>query len=310
MKRKMISLIAAVLALTMLAGCSQVSIGESGDSLPVMGTDIPAELDAEGIYEAMKKAVGGRLATSFTSTTEMSADLTAAFLSMGAEVSAVTEIRLCEEPFRFYSASTVSASCFGIDVDESFQIYSSRDNSGLSNYFHLDSADKWLHQKMTMVPTDLLGQYAVTACGGNWKPENLKLTAQTENGYVLTCSFSAEDMLTAVVSPFGELSLDKVDLTGIRLDTVYYVDASTFLPTKIEIAYSGFGEIFTDLCNKYAGQIFNTFGAKFQADVTTYRETLSDLHYDAADIPQVPEAGLQNSTDVAKINILEYLNLK
>lgn len=310
MKRKMISLIAALLALTLLAGCSQMPTGESGDSLPVMGTDVQTELDAAGVYEAMQKAVDGRLATSFTSTTEMSADLNAAILSMGAEVSAVTDIRLCEEPFDFYSGSELSASVFGMNISESFQIYSSRDDSGLTNHFHIDSADKWLRQQLTMVPTDLLGQYAVTSCDGNWKPENLTLTGQTGDGYVLKGTFSAEDVLTAMVSPFGELSLDKVDLTGIRLDTVYYVDASTFLPTKIEIAYSGFGEIFTDLFNKYAGQFFNTFGAKVSADVTTYREVLSDLRYDAAEVPQVPEAGVQNSTDVAQFNIMEYLNLK
>lgn len=310
MKRKMLSLIAALLALTMLAGCSAMPTGESGDSLPVMGTDVPVELDAQGVYEAMKKAVDGRLATSFTCTTEMGADMTAAILSMGANISAETDIRLQEEPFRFYSGSAISASILGIDINESLQIYSSRDDSGLTNYFHLDSADKWLRQKLTMVPADLLGQYAVTSCDGNWKPENLALTAQTENGYVLTCTFSAEDVLTAVVSPFGELSLDKVDLTGIRLDTIYHVDASTFLPTKIEIAYSGFGEIFTELFNKYAGQFFNTFGAEVRADVTTYRETLSDLRYDAADVPQVPDAGIQNSTDTAQFNIMEYLQKK
>ncbi|MBR3972349.1 MAG: hypothetical protein IKJ99_00170 [Oscillospiraceae bacterium] len=310
MKRKMFSIVAALLALTMLAGCSQIPTEQSDDSLTVMGTEVPAELTAEGVYEAMKQAVNGRLATSFTSTTEMSADLTAAILSMGAKVSAVTDIRLCEDPFRFYSASTIGASCFGIDVDESVQIYSSRDDSGLTNYFHLDSADKWLRQKLTMVPADLLGQYAVTGCDKNWKPENLALTSRTETGYVLTGTFSAEDVLTAVVSPFGELDLSKVDLTGIRLDTVYHVDASTFLPTKIEIAYSGFGEIFTDLFNKYAGQFFNTFGAKVNADVTTYRETLSDLRYDEAEIPEVPEAGVQNSTDIKQFNIMEYINRK
>lgn len=310
MKKKMISLIAALLALTMLAGCSQMSAAESGETLPVMGTEVPVELDAQGVYDAMKKAVDGRLATSFTSTTEMSADLTAAILSMGAEVSAETQIRLCEDPFKFYSGSSVSASFFGVDIAESFQIYSSRDNSGLTNYFHIDSADKWLRQQLTMVPTDLLGQYAVTSCDGNWKPENLTLTGRMDNGYVLTCTFSAEDVLHAVVSPFGELSLDKVDLTGIRLDTIYYVDASTFLPTKIEIAYSGFGEIFTELFNKYAGQFFNTFGAKVNADVTTYREVLTDLCYDAAEVPQVPDAGVQNSSDVAQFNIMEYLQKK
>lgn len=310
MKKKMISLIAALLALTMLAGCGQMSAGESGDSLTVMGTEVPANLDAEGVFEAMKQAVDGRIATSFTSTTEMSADLTAAILSMGAEVSAVTDIRLCEEPFKFYSGTDLKASILGIKIDESLQIYSSRDDSGLTNYFHLDSADKWLRQKMTMVPEDLLGQYSVTSCDKNWKPENLALTSQTEDGYVLTATFSAEDVLTAMVSPFGELDLNKVDLTGIRLDTVYYVDASTFLPTKIEIAYRGFGEIFTDLFNKYAGEFFNTFGAKVNADVTTYKETLSDLRYDAAEIPQVPEAGVQNSTDVSQFNILEYIKLK
>lgn len=313
MRRKCVSLIAALLALTMLAGCNKISSDDSAVNVFASGDSVES-LDAEGIYEKMQQAVDGRLASAFTATTNMGAKMSAAVLSMEAELTAATDVKLTSEPFAFYSDTTLEASLFGADISESFQAYSRTDDGTSNSYFHVGSSDTWFHQQINAAPTDLLGQYSITGCPSGWVPQNLTLEEQTQivdsrNAYVLSCTFSAADVLSAISSPLGEISLDGMDLTGVQLATTYYVDSETFLPVRIETEYRGIGAVIGDLFNQYAAKMLGNMGTAVEAEVNSYREVLSGLTYGPVEVPLVPEEGVQNSKDAADFNILESLKL-
>lgn len=309
MRGRLTALIAVAMMLTVFGGCAAKESPAPTDFITTMNTEPLKELDAPAVYEKMSEAVAGRCATSFTSTTDMGTNLTAGVVTMGAEVAAESDILLSEEPFCYHSDTKLRAVLFGAELAESFRVYSLRDDTGLTTYVHLDGADRWLRQRLTMVPTDLLGQYAVTRCDGNWKPENLTLAGRNEDGYVLKCTYSAEDVLHAITSPFGEISLENVDLSAVHLAVTYHIDAGTFLPTKAEIEYRGIGDVVSDVFNRYSGRIFGDFGAGMRAEVTTYREVLSDLRYDPVEVPAAPPEAAAESGEAADFNILEYIGL-
>lgn len=298
MKKKMTVILAALLALTLLAGCTATAAQESQTDVPAVA---PENLNAEDVYQAMCRAVAGRTATAFTSRTEMGAKVTAMLMNLDAEMTATTQVKLSGEPFALHSATALEASFFGMDLDENIEVYSMADDTGLTSYFHLDDGDTWYRYHTTMVPTDLLGQYQMTACTADWVPEGLTL-GQTDGAYLLSCTYDAASILTAISSPFGELSLRDVDVTGLTLAVTYRVDAETFLPREIQIEYRGIGEVLGDLFSKYAGKMMGGNAANFEADVNSYRETLSDLTYETIEVPQVPQSALENSQDASDFN--------
>lgn len=303
MKKKMTMILAALLALTLLAGCAPATVQETQPDVPAAA---PENLTAQDVYQAMCQAVDGRTATSFTSRTEMGAKVSAMMMNMDARMTATTQVKLAGEPFAFHSATALEASFFGMDVNKNIEVYSATDDTGLTSYFSLGDGDAWYRYHTTMVPTDLLGQYQVTACTGDWVPEGMTL-AQTEGAYLLNCTYNAEKILTAISSPFGELPLKDVDVSGMSLAVTYRVDSETFLPVEIEIEYRGMSAVIADLISKYAGKMMGGKISDLDADVQSYRETLSDLTYDQIEVPQVPQSALENSQDASDFNFWNFM---
>lgn len=304
MKKKMTIALAALLVLTMLAGCTATAAQDTQTGNPA--AVVPENLDAEGVYQAMCQAVNGRVATSFTSQTQMGAKVSAMFMDMDASMTATTQVKLAQEPFAYHSATELEASFFGMDLNENIEVYFNTDASGLTSYFHLGDGDTWYRYQTALVPTDMLGQYRVTACTADWVPQGLTLQ-KVEDAYLLSCTYDAESALTAITSPFGELSLRDFDISGLSLAVTYWVDTETFLPSQIQIEYRGMSAVVADLFSKYAGKMMGGNAANFEADVQSYQETLSDLTYDAVEVPQVPQSALENSKDAKDFNFSDFM---
>ena len=304
MYRKLSALFAAVM---MLVGCASPAAAE-----PVETVMSETVLDADGLWTKMCQAVDGRTASAFTSTLEMGASVNTGLLPLDTSLTAVTEIALSREDSRYFGSTELKAKFFGKDLSGSFQVFAQEGTNGLDAYFHFVNADKWYSKHSTMVPTDLLGQYEITACTEKWMPKNLTLadTMQKINGtnaYVLTCSYAAEDMLKSISSPVGEISFDKIDISGLELRVTHYVDAQTYLPVQIEIQYQGIGAVIGNLISKYAGDLTGGMASSLEVDVTTYREVLSNLVYGPVEVPQVPAEGVQNSKDMAEFQFSDIM---
>jgi len=313
-KRRIFSFLTAALMLVSLTACGNpASIEDESPNLPVVNTEAPdLALDAAGVWEKMSQAVDGRLASSFTATTEMGAKMDTGFMALDTQVSAETDVKLSADPFCYYAATDLKASFFGKEITGAFQMYSQSDEKGLDTWFHMDQKDNWYHYHASMVPVDLLSQYEITGCSGKWVPKDLTMEEQTLDGakvYVLTSDFKAEDVLTAISSPFGDIPFENVDISGLQLTTTYYVDSESFLPVRIEIQYRGMSEVIGDLISRYAGEMMGGKLASMNVEVNTYREVLSNLVYGAVEVPAVPEEGIQNSREVTDSNIMKYLDL-
>lgn len=311
MTRKILSLTLALLMVVFAAGCSNtntdVTPTETSDA-----TGAPAVLDAASLYEKMQEATGGKMATSFTSTTEVGLAVDAGVISMDSGISASTNVKLSADPFALYSETELKASIMAFDLSQKFEVYSQTGDEGVTSYYHLDSADTWLHMRSNADVSKLLSQYAVT--GLNWTPNNLTLAEQTQilndrEVYVLSCDFSAQDVLDAVRTPMGEFYLDGVDLSMLKLATVYYVDAATFLPVQIETEFDGIGEALGDKVSEYISQMLSDAGIRVDAEINAYREVLSGLTYDAVMVPTVPEEGAANSQDIADFDMTQVLKM-
>ena len=308
MYRRLSALLMAFCMIFGLVGCT--APGNAPEATTAMSDGV---LDAAGVWEKMCQAVGGRSASAFTSTIEMGADIDTGLVPLEAGATAVTDLVLSQEPFRYYASTEVQAKLFGKDFAGSFELYTASGSSGLDTYIHLVNGDSWYHQHTSMVPTDLLDQYGITACNGKWTPKNLTLAAEPQslNGesvYVLNSSFAASDVLRAINSPVGEISFEKMDLSGLELMVTYYVDTDSYLPVQIDIRYQGIGALIGDLLTKYAGEIMGSMAASLKVDVTTYREVLSGLVYDPVEVPQVPAQGVQNSKDMKEISFSDIKN--
>lgn len=310
MKRICILLAAALMMLT-ATGCA----GIGGEVMAAFdSTESEAiVLDAEGIWKQMSKAVDGRAASSFRDSVQMGSSLDLAFFSLDTNVYAQTDVILSDDPYGYYAKTNVRASLFGKEISKTFNVYSVTNDSGLDTYFHLDGEDSWYKNHNSMVPTDLLGQYEITACKGNWVPKNLSLAEEhadlngTES-YVLSSTFAASDVLKSISSPVGEISFENVDISGLELQVTYYVDVQTFLPVQIEIRYQGIGAMLGDLINKYAGKVTGN-SIPLDVDVTSYKETLTNISYGDVEMPEVPAEAIQNSKDIKDLDLSAVMDL-
>lgn len=303
MKKKMTMALSLLLAMTLITGCGAAPAQETQGDVPVVA---PENLTAEDVYQAMCKAVDGRMATSFTSRTEAGAKISAMMMNMEAEMTATTQVKLSREPFAVHSSTALEATFAGMDLNKNVVIYSAAGDEGLTSYLHLGEEDTWYRHQTTLVPTDLLGQYQVTACTADWVPQGLTLS-QAGDDYLLSCTYDADTLLTALTSPFGELSLRDLDVSNLSLQVSYRVDGTTFLPEEITIEYRGMSAVIADLVSKYAGELMGGKISKLEADVQSYRETLSGLTYEPVEVPQAPQSALENSKDVSDFNFWNLL---
>ncbi len=305
MKQKIAAMLVAALTLSALTACGGVQ-----DASPVFSAGEAVEtLDAQSLFLKMRQTINGRMATSLTDKVQIETKIGSGWLSAGAGLTAETQLRLNLEPFACYTSSQITASLMMVELSESVELYSARESQGLSNYYHREKGDTWYHQQITMVPTDLLGQYALTGCKEDWVPRDLTMESQTRlvedrETYCLKCTYDAQKILSALSSPLGDISLNGLDLSEVKLETTYYVDVETFLPVRIEITYQGMeaviGDVVADLVQEYLGKSLNL-------QIGSYQEILSGIRYDEVEVPTVPEEAVENAREVKDFDILEFL---
>ena len=309
MYKKLFALVTAVSMFVSMSGCSASATMEPASEVISDGI-----LDARGVWQKMCETVDGRIASSFTSTVEMNASMNAVFNTVETGLTAVTEIALSREPFRYCGRTELKANFFGQDLDGQFSVFAQRDAGGMDTYFHLLDAECWYSKHINLIPTDLLCQYEITTCVDKWTPDRLTLAEATRNlggkeVYVLDSALPADDILKAIATPIGEIALENMSVTGLELQVTHYVDAVTFLPVQIEIQYQGIGAAMGDLFSKYAGRISGGLMSSVDVEVTTYRETLSNLVYEAVNVPCVPAEGVQNSKSISEFDFADILKI-
>lgn len=308
MKQKIAAMLAAALTLSALTACGGVS-DQQGAQPAFSAGEAVETLDAQSLFLKMRQTINGRLATSLTDKVEIETKVGTGWLSAGAGLTAETDVRLKQEPFACYTSSRITASLMMVELSESVELYSARENQGLSNYYHREKGDAWFHQQVTMVPTDLLGQYALTECKEDWVPRNLTLDSQTylieeRETYCLKCTYDAEGVLSALSSPLGDISLSGLDLSAVKLETTYYVNVETCLPVRIEIAYQGMSAVIGDVVADF---VQDYLGRSLDLQVGSYQETLSGIRYDEVEVPSAPDEAAEKAREVTDLDISEFL---
>lgn len=227
-------------------------------------------------------------------------------ITMDMEMDMVFDMVMAMDPYRAYMDMEVGMNLLGQNVTQTMQTYVQAEDGTVTTYTYSDSLDYWTKTVVDVSEDEMTSQQS----SYDWlaaKPvEELTLAEQTQTigeqeVYVLSCTVTGGEMqkmlnsMTSVQDTLEEAGMSGLDMSALTVPAVFYVDTKTFLPVQIELEIQGMDEMMAGMMEQILGEEVALLGLEFE--ISQIRAVITDIGYDAAEVPQVPQEALDTAVE-------------
>lgn len=211
-------------------------------------------------------------------------------LSLDMEMAMTGDMVMAAESQRAYMDAEVTVNVLGMDIAENMQLYVLTEENQLVTYTHWDTVNLW-KRTAAELPSGEAGSF-------DWlkaKPvEELTLAEETRTigeheTYVLSCTLSGAEMQKML----GSLNWEG-DLSALEVPAVLYIDTETYLPVQMTLDIRGMNEMLRGMMDQVLGKL-TALG--LEVEFGTVRAACRDIGYEAAEVPGVPQEGLDRTAE-------------
>lgn len=227
---------------------------------------------------------------------EMSAGVLGVSLETGMAVN--MDLVMSAEPYRAYLDTELVMSIFGQDLSQTMQTYIQSEGDALTTYTYAGRG--WTKTVLEPSARETGGQLDL-----EWlkaKPvEELTLEEETRTVdgrevYVLSCTINGAE-LQQLLETMGNAGVSgETDISVLSVPAVFYIDAETFLPVRLELELRGMNEIVSEMIGKALEFDLSTLGLELEIDEV--RILCRDLGYDPVEVPAVPQEAIGSAKEV------------
>ena len=270
--------------------------------LTACGTPEPTEppteppMTAERLVQEVMTATDEKPMTSGTVDMEMAVTIAAegVTMEMGMNMTCVTMTSL--EPYAGYAEMTMTMDMLGEQTTQTTRQYQMEQDGSIVSYMNVDGTNTWDKIVLDMDMDQLVQEsqnynYLTQTVDALQLDESTQLLDGQEV-YVLRIDLQGAQMQEALQSMgmLQELLADtgmEFDFSALTVPTVYYIDAGTYLPVRMEMDIQGMGEMMSGMLGSMIGE--ETAG--MQVDIPSFKASYSKMTYDPVEIPTVPAEG-------------------
>lgn len=295
--------------LTALALCAVLLLG--------LMTGCQKPMDAETLVQKMNEAIGDKSPSSMTIAMELEMTMKVQGTSM--DMSIALDSALVQSDTASYVDMDMTLGMLGIKQEMNMETYTTLEDGKYVNYLYSELDDTWLRSEVDA--DGLSDQAPVTAYASlaELPPEELTLdeekqTLNDREVYVLRATLSGAQMQDTFTSALGTSAEDldemtatvmkEMDFTPVSAPTVFYIDAETFLPVKMEMDIQGMGEVMSSMMGAVMSSLVAGLGTEdteITVDVTTCTFLSDAISFESVEVPAVPQEGI----DAAAANPLQ-----
>ena len=288
--KKMNRIAALVLALVMLlalTGCGKMT--------------------TEKLVLKMVEATGGKMMTQATTTMDLELGMKMTMEQMGLNMDLAMDIayrmdmKMQPDPYRMYGDITMDMAMerMGQTMNETLnsQTYMELADGKVKNYVYDESTGIWLSEEVDVAEMmDSIAKGMDYSFLKDMIPEiTMDEETQVLNGkevYVLRMTITGAQMQNAMggavdmESMLGQAGLNgELDFSALEVPTVMYVDATTYLPVKMEMEIIGMGEMMKSMMGQMVGAMD---GMGLDISIPVCKVVYENIGFDPVEVPEVP----------------------
>ena len=294
------------LGLVLLAGCgapaAQGDVPPEATAAPAAAQEpTPEPMDAVTLAGNIARAAEGLHMTGASGVTSFGITIAAEGETLEMNVASAMEMRLALDPYRAYTKSVTETAFAGQEMSETTESYIVPEEDKLVNYLYMESTGQWVKTEVD------LDTEALAAQEGNFHwlaakaADELVLEEGTQQvggreAYVLRATLTGQEMKQTVgngeaASLLSSMGMGDADITSLAIDTVFYVDAETYLPLAFDMELQGLDAMLQAVLAGNAD--LAAAGVEMQISPVTLNYT--DITYDPVEIPAVPEEAIASA---------------
>lgn len=266
----------------------------------------------EKLVEEMANASKEKTMTQMTMDLALDASMGAEGVTMDISVGMGTDVMMALDPYAMYMDVVLDMSMLGEEISESMEIYMLEEDGEAVSYTYMDSAGQWTRQaaEVDMDAMTASGQGAsydwlLDKTGNDLALAEEKPQVNGRETYMLTAILGWDDMMKAMEAMdsaaleealggaeledlLAEAGLGDLNLSVLNFTTVYYIDAETYLPLKMEMDVLGLDVLLSDIMKAAMAGLSPEEQVEMDIAVNQFRAVLDNISYDPASIPALP----------------------
>ena len=288
----------AVMILSLLSGCQK-------------------PMDAQTLVQKMNEAIAGRNASSMTSTMDL--DMTLSVEGTSMDMSIHADITTKQNETNHFTDMDMELKMLGITQKVGTETYAFLEDGKYISYVYTDLDDSWTRMELEGLEMTSGAEASAYAFLADAAPEELvldeeKQTLNEREVYVLRATMRGDQMKESFTASFESMGagfdemtagiLENLDFSAVSIPTVFYIDAETFLPVKMEMEMLGMGDMMMSLINAVMSTMSGDLDmdeTEFTVEIPTCTLVSEDIRFDSVEVPSVPQEGI----DAAAANPLQ-----
>lgn len=261
-------------------------------------TEPPTEppMTAERLVQEMLTATAANPITTSTVDMEMGITVSAkgVTMEMGMDMTSVNMTSL--EPYAGYAELTMTMDILGEQTTQITRQYMMEQDGDVVSYMNVDGTNTWdkvvLDMDMDQLMQESQDYQYLTQSADALHLDEVTQQLDDQEVYVLRIDLQGPQMQEALQSmgTLQDLLVDtgmEFDFSALTVPTVYYIDAQTYLPVRMEMDIQGMGEMMTGMI----GSLLGDTAAGMEIEIPTFKAVYREIGYGPAEIPAVPAEG-------------------
>lgn len=297
MKRKLALLLAVLLCVSCLAGCTgsnllaMLPLQEKEDSGEVVAGPVPEKMTAQDLYGKLRYAVSTKNVNVYTMDTCVDMMIAPFGIPVKGDLVNSMQVHKSADPYGVNVLTTAISRYMNQEQITEAADYYRREDGKLICYSCVESMDYYERREVDALPSEILsyydiGSYMVIDPEELWLEENMVMLDGREM-YVLCYSLTG-------LQQFGMTGDKQMDaaLHELQMPVRFFVDAETFVPARREILLED-AEAFTRILLEY------TVGSDYAHDlefmdisVREFKIVFHSFTYGEIEVPLIPKSVL------------------
>lgn len=216
-------------------------------------------------------------------------------LDMALAVDYIMDMKMASDPYELYSETVMNMNMEFLgqseELTEKIKTHVVMEDGKLVSYVYSDTTGSWERQEMELdqIPANLDYSFLTEKLAELVMDEE-KQELDGREVYVVRITLTGEEMQDALNSAsglpetFSNMGITDLDMSTLRIPTVFYVDAKTYLPVQIEMELTGMDEMMNSLLSSALGSV----DGLAEVSITNCRAVYKNISFDPVEVPEVP----------------------
>lgn len=250
-------------------------------------------------------ALAGKPMTSMEMELGMTMSLTAEGFSMDMDMAVAGDMVMDSDPYQSYTNMEMTMDLMGQSITETSETYVLVEDDQLTTYTYAESMDIWTKTSVPFSP-EAMAQQSSYDWLAELSPDMLTLAEETQilnerKVYVLNCTITGEqlqammDSMPGMADTMADAGMSGPDMTALTVPAVFYIDAETFLPAKIEMEIQGMDEMMAGMMEESLGADMEALG--MEMEIGTVRMVYAQIGYEDVTVPTLPAEAMEEAVE-------------